>query len=65
MNPASRLALTGYSVPVVAVALAVIFLGERLTAAIVAGAVLIVVGVIMSERASDYVPEEPGILVPE
>lgn len=60
MNPASRLALTGYSVPVVAVALAVVFLGEHLTMSIIAGAVLIVVGVILAERATSHVPE-PGV----
>ena len=60
INPASRLALTGYTVPVVAVALAVIFLGESLTPAIIAGAVLIVGGVIMAERATPHVPE-PGV----
>jgi drug/metabolite transporter (DMT)-like permease len=60
LNPASRLALTGYSVPVVAVTLAVIFLGESLTPAILGGAVLIVVGVILAERSTSHVPE-PGI----
>ncbi|MCZ6629862.1 MAG: DMT family transporter [Actinobacteria bacterium] len=60
LNPASRLALTGYSVPVVAVTLAVIFLGERLTPAILGGAVLIVAGVILAERFTTHVPE-PGI----
>lgn len=56
VNPASRLALTGYSVPVVAVALAVVFLGEVLTPAILGGAVLIVGGVILAERATPHVP---------
>lgn len=60
INPASRLALTGYTVPVVAVTLAVIFLGETLTTPIVAGAVLIVVGVILAERYTDHMPE-PGV----
>lgn len=60
MNPASRLALTGYSVPVVAVTLAVIFLGETLTLSIVAGAALIIAGVVISERATGHVPE-PGV----
>lgn len=60
MNPASRLALTGYAVPVVAVALAVIFLGERLTLPVAAGAVLIVVGVVLAERATTHMPE-PGV----
>jgi drug/metabolite transporter (DMT)-like permease len=60
MNPASRLALTGYAVPVVAVALAVVFLGEQLTVAIVVGAALIVLGVVLAERATSHVPE-PGV----
>lgn len=60
MNPASRLALTGYAVPVVAVTLAVIFLGEHLTLSIVVGALLIVLGVIFAERATNHVPE-PGV----
>lgn len=60
LNPASRLALTGYSVPVVAVTLAVIFLGETLTPAILGGAVLIVAGVILAERFTEHVPE-PGV----
>jgi len=60
LNPASRLALTGYSVPVVAVTLAVIFLGETLTPAILGGAVLIVAGVILAERSTSHVPE-PGV----
>lgn len=59
-NPASRLALTGYAVPVVAVALAVMFLGETLTPEILAGAVLIISGVILAERSTDHVPE-PGV----
>lgn len=58
MNPASRLALTGYAVPVVAVLMAVLFLGESLTLAIVVGAALIIAGVVLTERANkDYVPE--------
>lgn len=59
-NPASRLALTGYAVPVVAVTLAVVFLGESLTPEILAGAVLIISGVILAERTTDHVPE-PGV----
>lgn len=59
-NPASRLALTGYSVPVVSVTLAVLFLGERLTPEIVAGATLILGGVILTERFTHHVPE-PGV----
>ena len=59
MSPASRLAVSGYLVPVVAVALAVIFLGETLSLAILVGAVFIIGGVVMAERATPYVPE-PG-----
>ncbi len=60
VNPASRLALTGYSVPVVAVALAVVFLGETLTPAIIGGAVLIIAGVVLAEKYTEHVPE-PGV----
>lgn len=60
LNPASRLALVGYSIPVLSVILAIIFLGETLTAGIIAGAVLIIVGVVMAERATPHVPE-PGV----
>ena len=60
MNPASRLALTGYSVPVLAVALAVLFLGEELTLPIIGGAALIIAGVVLAERSTNHVPE-PGI----
>lgn len=60
VNPAARLALTGYSVPVLAVAMAVVFLGESLTVSIIVGAILIIVGVVMTERAEkEHVPE-PG-----
>jgi len=62
MNPASRLALTGYSVPVVSVALAVIFLGETLTPSIIAGAILIIIGVVLAERSTGHVPE-PGVAI--
>ena len=61
VNPASRLALTGYSVPVVAVILAVLFLGERPTLSVLAGALLIVLGVIMAERATAKHVPEPGV----
>ena len=60
VNPASRLALTGYSVPVVAVALAIIFLDEMLTLSILVGATLIITGVIMTERANKAHVPEPG-----
>lgn len=57
INPAWRLGLTGYTVPVLAVALAVVFLGERLTPEIIGGAVLIVGGVILADRANRRAPE--------
>ncbi|HIE21615.1 MAG TPA: DMT family transporter [Acidimicrobiia bacterium] len=60
VNPASRLALTGYSVPVLAVVLAVIFLGESLTLEIIVGAVMIIGGVILAEKYGKHVPE-PGV----
>jgi drug/metabolite transporter (DMT)-like permease len=56
VNPAWRLGLTGYTVPVLAVTLAVIFLGESLTPAIIGGAVLIVGGVVIADRASSPSP---------
>lgn len=60
VNSAARLALTGYSVPVLAVAMALVFLGESLTVSIIVGAILIIVGVVMTERAErEHVPE-PG-----
>ena len=60
VNSAARLALTGYSVPVLAVAMALVFLGESLTVSIIVGAILIFVGVVMTERAErEHVPE-PG-----
>jgi len=60
VNSASRLGVAGYVVPVIAVILAVIFLGEKLTLAIVVGAVLIIGGVILIERSSRHVPV-PGV----
>jgi drug/metabolite transporter (DMT)-like permease len=60
INPASRLAMTGYTVPVVAVALAVILLGETVTFSIVLGAGLILGGVYLAERGTKHVPE-PGV----
>jgi drug/metabolite transporter (DMT)-like permease len=62
INPASRLALVSYAIPVLSVLLAVLFLGETLTAAIVGGAVLILAGVVLAERASKHVPE-PGVAI--
>ena len=61
VNPAWRLGITGYTVPVLAVALAVVLLGERLTPAIIGGAVLIVGGVILADRANRHIPE---VIVP-
>ena len=60
LNPASRLALTGYAVPVLALAMAVIFLGEQLTVEVLGGAALILTGVILAERKTDHIPE-PGV----
>jgi drug/metabolite transporter (DMT)-like permease len=60
MNPASRLALISYVIPPLSVVLAVFFLGETLTPAIVAGAVLILTGVVLAERKTTHVPE-PGV----
>jgi drug/metabolite transporter (DMT)-like permease len=62
INPASRLALVSYAIPVLSVLLAVLFLGETLTTAIVGGAVLILAGVVLAERASKHVPE-PGVAI--
>lgn len=50
-SPAWRLGLTGYTVPVAAVAIAVGFLGEHLTFSIMIGATLILAGVLWAERA--------------
>lgn len=61
VNPASRLALTGYAVPVLAVALAVMFLGESLTPEIIGGAVLILTGVVLAERSTPAHVPEPGV----
>jgi drug/metabolite transporter (DMT)-like permease len=60
LNPASRLALVGYAIPLLAVVLAVLFLNETLTLEIVGGAVLITSGVVLAERATVHVPE-PGV----
>jgi drug/metabolite transporter (DMT)-like permease len=50
----------GYLVPVIAVILAVAFIGEDLTPAVVVGAALIISGVIITERSSRHVPV-PGV----
>lgn len=60
LNPASRLALVGYTIPVLSVILAVIFLSETLTLAIIGGAALIITGVVIADRATNHVPE-PGV----
>lgn len=60
LNPASRLALVGYAIPVLSVILAVIFFAESLTPGVVTGAALILTGVLMAERATSHVPE-PGV----
>lgn len=52
LNPAWRLGLTGYSVPVLAVLLAVLFLGEPFTATMAMGATLILGGVVLADRAN-------------
>jgi drug/metabolite transporter (DMT)-like permease len=60
LNPASRLALVSYAIPPLSVVLAVIFLGEQITLAILAGAFLILAGVVLAERSTVHVPE-PGV----
>jgi drug/metabolite transporter (DMT)-like permease len=60
LNPASRLAIVGYTIPVLSVILAVIFLGETVTPAVVGGAALIITGVVIADRATSHVPE-PGV----
>lgn len=60
LNPASRLALVGYAIPVLSVILAIVFLDESLTLAIIAGAILIIAGVVLVERSTTHVPE-PGV----
>lgn len=60
VNPASRLAVVGYMVPVIAVVLAVLFLDETITTAVIVGAILIIGGVVLTERTSRHVPV-PGV----
>jgi len=60
VNSAARLGVAGYVVPVIAVLLAVIFLGESLTVSIAVGAVMIIGGVVLIERSSRHVPV-PGV----
>ena len=64
VNPAARLGVAAYLVPVIAVTLAVIFLAEELTPAVVVGALLIISGVIVTERSSRHVPV-PGVDIAE
>ncbi|MEX1037538.1 MAG: DMT family transporter [Acidimicrobiia bacterium] len=59
INPASRLAIIGYTVPVLGTIGALIFLGESFTWIMVVGAILILAGVSLSERMAGYVPT-PG-----
>jgi drug/metabolite transporter (DMT)-like permease len=59
INPASRLAVVGYTVPVLGTIGALIFLGESFTGIMVVGAVLILAGVALSERMANYIPT-PG-----
>jgi drug/metabolite transporter (DMT)-like permease len=58
-NPASRLGATGYIVPIIATVGAVVFLNETFTASMALAAVLILMGVFWSEKASNFVPA-PG-----
>lgn len=64
VNPAARLGVAAYLVPVIAVTLAVIFLGEELTPAVMVGALLIISGVNVTERSSRHVPV-PGVDIAE
>jgi drug/metabolite transporter (DMT)-like permease len=64
VNPEARLGVAAYFVPVVAVTLAVVFLGENLTPAVVVGAILIISGVIITECSSRHVPV-PGVDIAE
>jgi drug/metabolite transporter (DMT)-like permease len=64
INPTTRLALISYAIPVLSVVLAVLFLNETLTLAMLGGAALIIVGVILAERTSNHVPQ-PGVATAE
>lgn len=61
LNPASRLGLISYAIPPLSVILAVIFLDETLTPAIIVGAALILGGVVLAERYTTHVPG-PGVV---
>lgn len=56
VNPARRLAIIGYTVPVLGTIGALIFLGESFTGLMVVGAILILAGVALSERMAGYIP---------
>jgi hypothetical protein len=64
VNSAARLGVAGYLVPVIAVTLAVVFLGEDPTPAVLIGALLIISGVIVTEGSSRHVPV-PGVDIAE
>jgi drug/metabolite transporter (DMT)-like permease len=64
VNPAARLGMAAYLVPVIAVTLAVTLLGETLSPTVVVGAALILSGVILTERSSRHVPV-PGADIAE
>lgn len=55
-SPASRLAITGYVVPVLATIGAILFLGESFSSIMIFAAILILAGVYWSERAANYEP---------
>lgn len=58
VTPRPRLGVAGYLVPVMAVTLAVVFLGEDPTPAVLIAALLIISGVIVTVRSSLHVPVE-------
>ncbi len=60
INPATRLGLVSFAIPPLSVILAVFILGETLTPAILAGAALILTGVVLAERNTTHVPG-PGV----
>ena len=49
---ATQAALTGYLIPIVAIVLGGVLLDERITAALIAGGALILIGVILADRAA-------------
>jgi drug/metabolite transporter (DMT)-like permease len=62
---ATQASLSGYMIPVVAIVLGAILLDERITTAIVAGGVLIVIGVVMTDRAAATDSGEAALTGPE